>query len=368
MWHDPCSKGAGRERAAMDDDLSYLNTVAHNDFEKAHERVFLNDVAAFLQGRGNQLLSYDEVRAMLPITGQVERGLQQVPLNAIRGSVDRYRDFDSEFLPRNRATRERWERLDRMALAGKYVPPIQLYKVGDIYFVKDGNHRVSVARQQGATDIEAEVIECTTNVPVHSDADLRDLLRLAEYGRFLQQTNLDKLRPGAHIMFTSLGRYDELLEHISAHRWYLGIEYQRPVAWEEAVLSWYDRLYKPLTDLIMASGILRDFPGHTPADLYIWIMDHRYYLSLEQGHPVGNRTALLSYDAQYGSWPRRVHRFLARLIKQARQPLVITHRLLRRALLSLAAHEPPLLPLLPPQAAAPQDAEATITISNPSKQ
>jgi hypothetical protein len=239
-----------------------------------------------------------------------------------------------------------------MALAGEYVPPVQLYKVGDIYFVKDGNHRVSVARQQDATDIEAEVIECTTNVPPRSDADMRDLIRLAELGRFLQQTKLDRLRPGCHIVFTSLGRYDDLLEHISAHRWYLGIEDQRPVSWEEAVMSWYDTLYHPMVELIESSGILRDFPGHTPADIYIWIMDHRYYLTLDSGRPVGMRTALKSYDAKYGTWPRRVMRFLARLIDQAKQPLVITNRLLRRSLLALAAHEPPLLPLLPPRPAA----------------
>lgn len=351
----------------MDQDLGYLQVAARNDFEGAHQQVFLNDVAAFLRGEANTLLSYEQVRAMLPITGQVERGVRQVPLAAIRGSVDRYRDFDSQFLPRNRTTRERWERLDRAALAGQYVPPIQLYQMGDIYFVKDGNHRVSVARRQGASDIEAEVIECTTTVPPRSDADLRDLIRLAELGRFLQQTNLDKLRPGSHVMFTTLGRYDELLEHISAHRWYLGIEYQRPVAWEDAVVSWYDTLYAPMIELIEASGILRDFPGHTPADLYIWIMDHRYYLSLESGQQVGMQTALVSYNAKYGSWPRRVMRFLHRLIRQARQPLIITNRRLRRALLALAAHEPPLLPLLTPNpdARPPDDAPVTLPPAPP---
>ena len=159
--------------------------------------------------------------------------------------MDRYRDFDRDFLPRNRATRERWKRLDRAALAGEYVPPVQLYKVGDVYFVKDGNHRVSVARQQGAEDIEAEVIEIAHQRAPTPDTDPRELLRLAEYGRFLQQTRLDKLRPGVNIVFTSLGRYDELLEHISAHRWYMGIEQNRPIAWEDAVLDWYDNVYLP---------------------------------------------------------------------------------------------------------------------------
>jgi hypothetical protein len=339
-WGDP----------VMDDDKTYLNATARKDYEKAHQQVFLNDVKAFLQGEANTLLPYEEVRELFSTQGQVDRGIQMVPLDAIRGSVDRSQDFDRDFLPRNPATRERWIRLDRAALAGEYVPPVQLYKIGDIYFVKDGNHRVSVARQQGATDIEAEVIEATTSVPLRPDTDPRELLRMAEYARFLEQTNLDKLRPGATIIFTSLGRYDELLEHISAHRWYLGIEQQRPVSWEEAVLSWYDNLYLPMVRMIKESGILRDFPSRTVADLYLWTMDHRYYLALERGTPVGMRTAVMSYDAKYGAWHRRVAQFFRHLTEQTSKPFRITKHLLKRALAAGArmAQQPHLLPLLPP--------------------
>ena len=107
----------------------------------------------------------------------------------------------------------------------------KVIRSGDVYFVKDGNHRVSVARSLGQEFIDAEVIELPITVPLTSDDDARDLLRLAEYARFLEQTKLDKLRPGVNIEFAALGRYDTLLEHISAHRWYMGInQHRRSVA------------------------------------------------------------------------------------------------------------------------------------------
>src|SRR5207302_7122402 len=143
-------------------------------------------------------------------------------------------------------------------------------KVGNVYFVKDGNHRVSVAKEKGVEYIDAEVIECPlpVSLPLKEIKDPRDLLRLAEYAHFLEKTKLDKLRPGVRIEFTSLGRYDVLLEHISAHRWYMGIDQNRPVEWEEAVLDWYDNIYLPLVKVIEENNILADFPGRTPGDLY----------------------------------------------------------------------------------------------------
>ena len=72
-----------------------------------------------------------------------------------------------------------------------------------------------------------------------------------------------KLRPGVNITFTSLGRYDVLLEHISAHRWYMGIEQDRPIEWQEAVLDWYDNIYLPVVNVISEKNILAEFPGRS---------------------------------------------------------------------------------------------------------
>jgi hypothetical protein len=322
----------------MDVSSNYLNNTARDDFERARRKAFMDEIKAFLHRRPNDLMSFDEVQRALPIQGQIYRGIRQVPVADIMGSVDRYQDFNRNFLPVQTHTRPRWEAIDRATLAQETLPPVQLYQVGDIYFVKDGNHRVSVARERGQEMIDAEVSEWPTNVPITSQNDARDLLRLGEYARFLEETRLDRLRPGMHIEFTTLGRYDVLLEHISAHRWYMGVDQQREISWEEAVLDWYDHVYSPLIQVIEETGILKDFPGRTAADLYLWIMDHRYYLEREAGHPVGPTTAVMSYDAEYGRWTRRVRRSLQRLLHQERDGKhggLLSPRRIRSALAAL---------------------------------
>ncbi|MGI8588191.1 MAG: transcriptional regulator [Chloroflexia bacterium] len=319
----------------MDPNSRFIAGMAHEDYERARRKAFWSGIAALLQRRPNALLSFEEVQRALAPQAQVYRGLQQVPVSAIIGSVDRYHDFNRNFLPVQGHTRPRWEAIDRATRADEVLPPVQLYKIGQVYFVKDGNHRVSVARERGQDMIDAEVIECPTSVPITSHSNARDLLGLAEYGRFLEQTKLDKERPGAAIEFTSLGRYDVLLEHISAQRWYMGVEQKHEISWRDAVLSWYDNVYRPLVQVIEESGILDDFPGHTAGDLYLWVMDHRFYLEKETGSPVGASTAVFSYDAHYGRWTRRVLRTLQRLTGQAAKPLIVSARRIRRALVTL---------------------------------
>jgi hypothetical protein len=310
----------------------HIAHMAQVDFQRARRRAFLNKLVAGISRRPGWLLSFDDVQKAIPLKGQRYRGFEQVPITAIVGSVDRYHDFDRGFLPTQSHTRPRWESVDRATLTDVILPPVQLYKIGEVYFVKDGNHRVSVAKGKGAEYIDAEVIELPISVPLSPDTDPRDLLRLGEYARFLEQTKLDVLRPGACIEFTSLGRYDVLLEHISAHRWYMGIDQDRPVSWEEAVLDWYDNVYLPVVKVIEETNVLEDFPGRTPGDLYLWIMDHGWYLHEETGADVGPREAASSYNAKHASWTRKVVRYLRRLERAATAPLALTAQHITRAL------------------------------------
>jgi hypothetical protein len=314
--------------------VNNIAQAAHDDFQTARRKAFLTAIGAALRRQPNELLAFNEVERILPIQGQVYRGMRTVPLAAIRGSVDRYHDFDRNFLPNQTYTRPRWESVDTAMITDVPLPAIALYQVGELYFVKDGNHRVSVARERGAEFIDAEVIECLIAVPLPADASVPDLLRLAEYGRFLAQTNLDRLRPGVYIAFTTLGRYDVLLEHISAHRWYLGINLSREIGWEEAVQSWYDTIYRPMIATIRQMNILADFPGRTEADLYLWIMDHRWHLLEETGADVGAESAAISYETNYTPWSRRVVRWLDRMRTLAAQPFVLSGQLIARALAS----------------------------------
>ncbi len=300
--------------------MSDLDTML--DFQDARLRAFLRTVWSVLSGQPNQLLSWAEVREHLHIGGQVYRGIQTVPLHQIVGSVDRYRDFDRAFLPTQSHTMRRWRSISRAFYDDVGLPPVKLYKVGDAYFVLDGNHRVSVARDRGQEFIEAEVIEARTRVPVEASIDADDLEILGEYADFLERTRLDDLRPDQNIRFTIGGGYQRLLEHIAVHRYFMGLEQQRFIPEEEAICDWYDNLYIPLVRIIREQDILKHFPGRTEADLYLWIMDHQHFLREQFGPQVRPEEAAQHFADQYSS--RLLHRLaraLRRLLPRRRKRL-----------------------------------------------
>lgn len=252
------------------------------DFQQARWKSFVRSVLGLILGRPNRLLSFSEVGGILRIGGPIYRGVATVPVNKIVGSVDRYRDFDRTFLPTQSHTADRWRRINRAWYEEVSLPPIVLYKVGDAYFVVDGNHRVSVAREQGQEFIDAEVRECSVKVPVTPDLTADDLEALGEQVEFLERTDLLNVVPGADIRLSVLGGYLRLLEHIAVHRYFMGLDFRRDIPEPEAVAHWYETVYSPVVRAIEASGMLRDFPGRTVGDFYLWVMDHQHYL-LESG-------------------------------------------------------------------------------------
>jgi hypothetical protein len=253
------------------------------DFRRARFQSFFNKVQAALSGKPRRLLAFDEVREKLHLGGPVYRGVQTVPLDRIIGSVDRYRDFDRLFLPTQSHTEDRWRRINRAWYEEINLPPVMLYKVGEVYFVVDGNHRVSVARDRGQTFIDAEVREVESRVPVTAGIQPEDLECLGERVEFLERTQLDRLYPEAVIKPTVLGGYDRLLEHISVHRYFMGIDQGRPVSEEEAVRHWFETLYLPVIEAVRQSAILEELPGRTETDLYLWSMDHLHFLNSREG-------------------------------------------------------------------------------------
>lgn len=248
------------------------------DYTAARTKASFRQLLAFLTGRRNDLLSFEQVREKLRIGGPIYRGVQTVRVDHIVGSVNRYKDFDRAFLPRQDFTADRWQRVNRAWYEDVSLPPVLLYKVGEVYFVVDGHHRVSVAREQGQEFIDAEVRECQVKVPVTPDLQPEDLELLGGKVEFLERTGLDRRRPGAQIDVTLLGGYERLLEHIAVHRYFMGLDFQRDVLEEEAVGHWYDEVYVPVVNVIRESGLLEAFPGKTEGDFYLWVMDHRHYL------------------------------------------------------------------------------------------
>lgn len=198
------------------------------------------------------------------------RGVQTIELARIRGSVGRYTDFTSAFLPRRSHLRQRWERV-RSLMNTQHMPPIEVYQVGDAYFVADGNHRVSVALQNGEKMIEAYVCEFMTPVGLSAEANLEEVLIKSEYAEFLENTHLNQLRPEQEIVFTSPGHYRELECFLRMFREALEETKGEFLSYEQALLEWFDLIYSPIILEIRKSGALERFPGRTEADLFIWI-------------------------------------------------------------------------------------------------
>jgi hypothetical protein len=284
-----------------------------DDFLRVRRRAWFRDVMAKLAGRPNMLLSYQEVKDSLQLGGPIYRGVKQVPIAQIIGSVDRYRDFDDVFLPAHDRTANRWKSIARAYYQDIDLPPVRLYKVGEAYFVLDGHHRVSVAREQGIEFIDAEVQEVVSRVPVTADLKSEDLKVLHEYRRFLERTRLDDLRPEQRIRFTVAGGYDRVIEHIAMHRHFMQVDQQREVSEQEAVCDWYDTVYLPIVEVVGAHHILADFPSRTESDLYLWIVEHLHYLrQCEQD--ISIEQAAEDYVDQFSERPVRK---LERAFKQA---------------------------------------------------
>ncbi len=271
------------------------SAIVRGDYERARRKSFVRAIASWLRRSDNALLAFEDMRRGIHAQAQRDGGLREVQIDHIVGSVGRYRDFDRAFLPRQARTRDRWESVDRAHRERTEVPPIELYQIGGIYFVKDGNHRVSVARERGQAFIDAHVTQVTAPAPVDSVDDLLDFIRDRDALAFYETTDLLRLRPDARIELTLPGQYDKLLEHISTHRWYLGTQEKREISYPEAVASWYDRVYLPTVEAIRKTGALHDFPNRTEADLYLWTTEHHWYLH-QAAHPTGESLEAIVSD------------------------------------------------------------------------
>jgi hypothetical protein len=284
---------------------------AIQDFDKLRSKAFRRSITSALTRRARRLLSVDDVLTAAGQQGRAYAGVREIPVDRIVGTASvqsKGTEFDPEFLPINRRLRDRWTRIYREMVEGDELPPVDVYKVGENYYVIDGHNRVSVSRALGRPTINARVIEVKTRAPLGVDVDPETLLRAAEYASFLELTALDRSRPEARLEVSRLGRYDELLKQILGHQYFLGLELGRPVPVPEAAASWYDTVYRPIVDQIRKHGILEKMPGWTEADLVIEIT--RRWLALsKQGKPSGPQPAAswLLGDEETRKWWRRRH-------------------------------------------------------------
>lgn len=258
---------------------------ALDDFHKLRSKAALERFWAGIRGESLDLMPYDEVSSKLRAVSQTNIGIQQVPLENIVGSVNRTSDFDRNFRPLSDGDRSRWANV-KAAMTSPYttgVPPVSLYKIGEAYFVLDGNHRISIAKEMGLDSIEAYVTEVKTKVPLSSSFTLEELAEKAALADFLEDTHLDRILPGIDLSLKRIENYPLLAEHINVHQYYMGIDQNREVSFDDAALDWYDHVYSPVVKIIEDSGLRYEFPDFTITDLYLWVLDRQQDLREEYG-------------------------------------------------------------------------------------
>jgi hypothetical protein len=258
-------------------DTGFPATDAEHDFLRLRRRQVLSRLAAWLRREPDdvsEILPFDEVVAALGRRGERRLGLRIVPLESIVGSVDRARDFDRWFRPRSGRSRERWERLARAQRRGEAIPPIDVYRVGELHFVRDGHHRVSVAHALGLRAIEAYVTEVTTRIDATGISRRGDLIT-----KDLRRVFLDRVPlPGpalATILVTTAWSYAELSEEVEAWGFRLMQQEARFLDRETVARRWYAEEYRPVVRMLAQADLIGE---RTEAEAYLHLAGQRYRL------------------------------------------------------------------------------------------
>ena len=244
------------------------------DFSRAHRHALFQKLFSTFRWSNPDLLSFYEVTKLIKPEAEAYRGMQTIPVNKIIGSENRYHDFSSAFYPKRVHLQQRWKSVDAARIDDVILPPISVYKLGDVYFVRDGNHRVSVARSQGVAYIDAEVVELTSKIPLEEGITLNEIRRrVVDYERqsFIKQFNPTYL-PMNRIVFTAPGSYPEMVNHILVHKYYANQKCIREMTFEEGAVSWYNEVYLKIATAIEHEHLLAEFPGQTEADMYMWLV------------------------------------------------------------------------------------------------
>ncbi len=286
-------------------DIKY-ETGSDSEFDNARFKSLLRSLRYFLVGKNNELLSFEKIQKNLELHNQRNLGIKTVKIKDIIGSLDRYKDFDSYFLPKKMNLQRRWANIHNLLVRDVILPPVILYKVGEVYFVFDGNHRVSVSKKMGVEYIDAEVIEFTTDVKINSRMDANQIFILAEKEKFLNLTGLKHERPDNKMRITAPGQYDFLLGQINKLMVQMNENKkadEKLTTFKEASLFWYDNVYLPAIEIIKRYGILQKFPKRTKTDLYIWINEHKRYLSLKYGREIITKFAVKDIVNRYSKNP-----------------------------------------------------------------
>ncbi|MDQ6648595.1 MAG: chromosome partitioning protein ParB [Actinomycetota bacterium] len=255
-------------------DTGFPDSDSRDDFSRARRRYVGGALAARLRGRGdlNVMLPFDEVVSALGYRGERSRGRQQVPLDAIVGSVDRLNGFDRRFRPASAVARDRFERISAAQRRGQDMPPIQVYRVGEAHFVRDGHHRVAVARALGRSDIAAFVTEILTQVGASTTLRISDLPLKSHQRLFAERVPLSA---GMLSQLTLTDPWDYALLAEGVEAWGFRVMQERGefLSRETVAATWFREQYAPGLALMREAGLLG---GATDTEVYLRLSAERY--------------------------------------------------------------------------------------------
>jgi hypothetical protein len=259
-------------------DTGNTSQDAQSDFSRARRARMLAAIGRRLRREPDDvalILPFEEVVEALGRVGENDAGLQTVPIEAIVGSVDRARDFDRRFRPTTSRTRGRWERIAAARRRGEALPAISLYRVGDLYFVRDGHHRVSVARAMGDAVTDAYVTDVRTRMDLSSDTRVPDLPLKGHERLFRERVPLsaDQQR---ELQLSDPWDYGVLAEAIEAWGFRAMQERHEYLDRREVGRLWFGDEYAPVVEMLIDGGFVERH--ETPADAYLRVAGARYRL------------------------------------------------------------------------------------------
>lgn len=239
---------------------------------------FWRQALELLQGQVVALMSDERLRPKLHVHTAIYTELQHVPLANIKGNIRRYADFRDTFLPQQK--RKVQHQLEKIKTKDVF-PPIELYKIGESYFVRDGSRRVTIAQKLKRTSIRAYVAEIPTVTRHETYETPTDLDDATLYEHFLDETQLQSVPSYQKIELSVPILYNAILSHITLQQQVLSHKRKKPISMKGAAAEWYTKTYLPLIRLIRKYKVLDNFPTRSEGDLYIWIVNHLHQIELE---------------------------------------------------------------------------------------
>ncbi len=291
---------------------------AENDFSKARNKALFNEITHLLNPEEASMISLKTIKKMVKTETETYVGMKVIPIEKIIGSEGRYKDFDNQFFPKNSSIKERWEHVDEAVLNDIILPPIKVYELAGLYFVRDGNHRVSVAKSKGVEFIDAEVTSLQTEIKLHPVRTLQGMLKQIinyEKRNFYFETNFGDITDYWCLDFSTAGQYDTIYEHILTHKYFINQNKKDEISMEEAITSWFNTVYLPVVNTISKYNIMRYFKKNTISDLYVWII--RYYDELKKkfGDDLPLETVIIDIKKEHKkTFFTRVRNFIKKMI------------------------------------------------------